>query len=128
MSSHRLDPAAVPGGATTPRCGNGRYGLAARAMSLAAALLAAGICGLWPASAEKFVVQGSTTFTTRLMTPYKAMIEAASGHTLDVIPSKSLFGLLALLEGRAHLAMISTGWMPRSRCCARPSRACWLST
>jgi phosphate transport system substrate-binding protein len=59
------------------------------------------------ANAETLVIQGSTTFARRLMEPYQAMIEAKSGHELTVIPNKSTPGLIALLEGRAHMAMIS---------------------
>ena len=41
------------------------------------------------------------------MEPFKSEIEAKSGHELTLIPNKSTPGLIALLEGRAHLAMIS---------------------
>ena len=41
------------------------------------------------------------------MGPYEAELEAASGQTLKVMPNKSSAGLIALLEGRADLAMIS---------------------
>ena len=57
--------------------------------------------------ADPLVIQGSTTFARRLMEPYQAAIEAASGQKLTVIPNKSTPGLIALLEGRAHMAMIS---------------------
>jgi phosphate transport system substrate-binding protein len=63
---------------------------------------------LVPAAAENLTIQGSTTFNAGLLVPYGAAIEAASGHTLAVIPNKSSLGLLALFEGRADLAMIST--------------------
>ena len=56
--------------------------------------------------ADTLIVQGSTTFS-RIMDPFKSEIEAKSGHELTVIPNKSMPGLIALLEGRAHLAMIS---------------------
>lgn len=59
------------------------------------------------AAADPLVVQGSTTFARRLMEPFKAAIEQDSGHELTVIPNKSRPGLIALLEGRAHMAMIS---------------------
>jgi phosphate transport system substrate-binding protein len=59
------------------------------------------------ASAETLIVQGSTTFSRRLMEPYKSVIEADSKHELTVIPNKSMPGLIALMEGRAHMAMIS---------------------
>src|SRR5258708_19708317 len=59
------------------------------------------------ANAETLIVQGSTTFARNLMEPYHAMIEAKSGHELTVIPNKSTPGLMALLEGRAHLPIIS---------------------
>ncbi len=59
------------------------------------------------AAAETLIVQGSTTFARRLLDPHKAAIEAESKHELTVIPNKSMPGLIALMEGRAHLAMIS---------------------
>jgi ABC-type phosphate transport system substrate-binding protein len=60
-----------------------------------------------PAAADILTVQGSTTFNSRLMEPFRDRIEAASGHVLNVIPNKSGNGLIAVLEGRADLAMIS---------------------
>jgi phosphate transport system substrate-binding protein len=59
------------------------------------------------AVAETLVVQGSTTFNRRVMEPHQAAIESASGQQLTVIPNKSTPGLVALVEGRAHMAMIS---------------------
>jgi|ERR1051326_4498170 phosphate transport system substrate-binding protein len=59
------------------------------------------------AGAQTFVVQGSTTFTHRVMEPYQGAIEAASGHKLTVVPNKSSDGLLALFDKRADFAMIS---------------------
>lgn len=59
------------------------------------------------ANAENIIVQGSTTFARKLMEPYLEMIEGKSGHEITVIPNKSTPGLMALLEGRAHMAMIS---------------------
>jgi phosphate transport system substrate-binding protein len=60
------------------------------------------------ASADSLILQGSTTFNSVLLVPYQAEIEAAAGYQLAVIPNKSNLGLLALFEGRADLAMIST--------------------
>jgi phosphate transport system substrate-binding protein len=54
-----------------------------------------------------FVLQGSTTFTHRVMEPYQAAIEAQSGHKLTVQPTKSSRGLLALFEKSGDFAMIS---------------------
>lgn len=59
------------------------------------------------ALAETLIVQGSTTFARRLTEPHKAAIEAMATHELTLIPNKSMPGLIALLEGRAHMAMIS---------------------
>jgi len=59
------------------------------------------------ASAETFVVQGSTTFTHEVMEPHQTAIEASSGHKLTVVPNKSSLGLLALFEKRSQFAMIS---------------------
>ncbi len=57
--------------------------------------------------AKPYVVQGSTTFTHRVMEPFGNVIEASSGHKLRVVPTKSSQGLLALFERRADFAMIS---------------------
>ncbi|MEZ5853451.1 MAG: substrate-binding domain-containing protein [Hyphomicrobiaceae bacterium] len=77
--------------------------------------LACSLAGLsGPSLAEPTVanpvvsIQGSTTFTSRLMRPYQAVIEANSGVKLDVIANKSVHGLVALLEGRTQMAMISS--------------------
>jgi phosphate transport system substrate-binding protein len=59
------------------------------------------------ALAETLVVQGSTTFNRRVMEPHQAAIETASGQRLAVIPNKSTPGLISLVEGRSHMAMIS---------------------
>jgi phosphate transport system substrate-binding protein len=59
------------------------------------------------AVAETLIIQGSTTFSRRLMEPFKSAIESESKHELTVIPNKSAPGLIALLEGRAHMAMVS---------------------
>ena len=56
---------------------------------------------------QAYIVQGSTTFTHRVMEPYQGAIEAASGHKLTVVPNKSSLGVLALFEKRGDLAMIS---------------------
>ena len=56
--------------------------------------------------ADTFVIQGSTTFARRIDT-YKNTIEQISKHELTLIPNKTLPGLVALIEGRAHLAMTS---------------------
>ena len=54
--------------------------------------------------AETLVIQGSTTFARRIE-PYKSMVEAFSKHELTLIPNKTVPGLVALIEGRAHMAM-----------------------
>jgi phosphate transport system substrate-binding protein len=60
------------------------------------------------ASANSLTLQGSTTFAQRFLVPHQGAIEAAAGQKLTVIPNKSSTGLLALFEGRADLAMISS--------------------
>jgi phosphate transport system substrate-binding protein len=73
-----------------------------------AGLVALALAGtLSQAAAETLVVQGSTTFNRQLMEPHQSAIEAAAGHELTVIPNKSTPGLIALMEGRTHMAMIS---------------------
>jgi phosphate transport system substrate-binding protein len=41
------------------------------------------------------------------MEPYEAAIEAKSGHSITIIPNRTMLGIIALMEGRAHMAMIS---------------------
>jgi phosphate transport system substrate-binding protein len=71
-----------------------------------AAMAVMALCA--PASADHLIVQGSTTFNARLMVPYQAMIEAAAKQKLTLVPNKSSLGLIALFDGRADLAMISS--------------------
>ena len=86
-----------------------RYGFSEWAckLTLAAVLALMATAVVTQAFAETLIIQGSTTFSRRLMEPYKAAIEADSKHELTVIPNKSMPGLIALMEGRAHMAMIS---------------------
>jgi len=56
---------------------------------------------------QDYIVQGSTTFTHRVMEPYQGAIEASSGQKLTVVPNKSSQGLLALFEKLGDFAMIS---------------------
>jgi ABC-type phosphate transport system substrate-binding protein len=65
------------------------------------------LVGSSAALADPLTIQGSTTFNRRIMEPYQAEIETISGQQLTVIPNTSTPGLIALLEGRTHLAMIS---------------------
>ena len=60
-----------------------------------------------PAAAEPLVLQGASTFNRQIMEPHRSAIQAASRHEITVVPSRSALGLIALLEGRAHMAMIS---------------------
>jgi len=78
--------------------------------SLLGALVALGCCiaAAEPISADTLVLRGSTTFHSTLIVPYWRDIEAIAGHTLQVIPSKSDLGLIALLDRQADLAMISS--------------------
>jgi phosphate transport system substrate-binding protein len=59
------------------------------------------------AFAEPLIVQGSTTFSRRLLEPNQEEIEAMTGLQITVIPNKSRPGIMALLEGRAPVIMIS---------------------
>lgn len=58
--------------------------------------------------AEPIKVQGSTTVNSTIVEPFKSDIEAMSGVRLQVIANKSIHGLMALLEKRAEIAMISS--------------------
>jgi len=87
----------------------GAFAIATRAMRLmlAVTMMQVVIQAAAPAAAETLIVQGSTTFNRRIMEPFRAEIEAAAGHVLTIIPNKSTPGLIGLMEGRAHLSMIS---------------------
>src|SRR4051795_1471500 len=75
--------------------------LAVAALNLIAATAATS------ATADTLIVQGSTTFNRRIMEPHEAAIEAKSGQDITVIPNRTMLGIIALMEGRAHMAMIS---------------------
>jgi ABC-type phosphate transport system substrate-binding protein len=62
---------------------------------------------LQTANADTFLLQGSSTVSRRLLETHQKEIEQTSGHKLTVIPSRSSTGIIALLEGRAQMAMIS---------------------
>jgi phosphate transport system substrate-binding protein len=81
----------------------GALGVRARAAGAMLATLGA----FSSAIADPLTIQGSTTFNRRLMEPYQAEIETITGHQLTIIPNKSARGLIALLERRTHMAMIS---------------------
>src|SRR3954469_6927794 len=60
------------------------------------------------ANADTLILQGSSTFARHLLTPErKDKIESQSGQVLTVIPNRSTLGIMGLIEGRAHMAMLS---------------------
>ena len=62
---------------------------------------------LSPVMADPLILQGATTFNRRILEPHEAEIEKNSGQQLTVIPNRTMLGIVALLEGRAHMAMTS---------------------
>jgi phosphate transport system substrate-binding protein len=60
-----------------------------------------------PTLADPIIIQGSTTFARHLLANQKQKLEADSGVEIALIPNKSLPGMVALLDGRAQMAMIS---------------------
>ncbi len=52
-------------------------------------------------------IQGSTTFFNHVLKPKQAEIEGLTKARIEAVPNKSIWGVIALLEGRADLAMIS---------------------
>jgi phosphate transport system substrate-binding protein len=59
------------------------------------------------AAADPLILQGSTTFNRRVMEPHEAAIEQMSKQDITVIPNRTMLGIIALMEGRAHMAMTS---------------------
>jgi phosphate transport system substrate-binding protein len=78
-----------------------------RRLLSATLLLILGTAALTQAAADPLILQGSTTFNRRIMEPHEATIEANSGQDITVIPNRTMLGIIALMEGRAHMAMIS---------------------
>ena len=77
-------------------------------LTTAAALMLPLVAFASQAIADTLILQGSSTLNRRLFERHQGEIEQNSGHELTVIPSRTMLGLIALLEGRAHLAMISS--------------------
>ena len=80
---------------------------ATRKLLPAALALAFGSAAMSQAMADPLILQGSTTFNRRVMEPHEAEIEAKSGQEITVIPNRTMLGIIALMEGRAHMAMTS---------------------
>jgi phosphate transport system substrate-binding protein len=60
------------------------------------------------AAAEQLILQGSSTFNRQIMEPFQSAIETGSKHELTIIPNRTMLGVIALMEGRAQMAMIAT--------------------
>jgi phosphate transport system substrate-binding protein len=76
-------------------------------LPLAVLSLMLGFVAFSQAVADQLILQGSTTFNRRIMEPHETEIEAKSGHDITVIPNRTMLGIIALMEGRAHMAMTS---------------------
>jgi ABC-type phosphate transport system substrate-binding protein len=74
---------------------------------LAGIALVSAVAAVTPAVADPLILQGSTTFNRRVMEPHQAAIEQKSGQEITVIPNRTMLGIIALMEGRAHMAMTS---------------------
>jgi phosphate transport system substrate-binding protein len=83
---------------------NSLDGVAMKIVVAAAALLAMSVS---PGIAETIDMVGATTFTSEVMVPHQAEIEAASGQTIILLPSRSNLGIYGLFEGH-QIAMISS--------------------
>jgi len=84
------------------------FGSETRKFVLSAVLVVASTAVVTEACAETLIIQGSTTFARAIFEPHKAAIEAETKHELTLIPNKTTPGLIALMEGRAQMTMIST--------------------
>jgi len=59
------------------------------------------------ASADTVKLAGATTFVNVVITPNRAAVEKASGHTLEINGNATGKGLVDLSEGKADAAMVS---------------------
>ncbi len=91
----------VPASSARPR----HLGAILLAASLAVPLASASATDLPTAP---ITLQGSTVFNDRIIEPHRFEIERLAERRLVVVPNKSSHGLIALLEGRVDLAMISS--------------------
>jgi phosphate transport system substrate-binding protein len=73
-----------------------------------AVLSAVGVAGQPVAAADVLTIQGSSTFSTNILTPNEAAIEAISGQLIKIVGIRSDIGLLRLLARQAEFAVIST--------------------
>lgn len=81
-----------------------------KALAIAASLAIVALpSGVVRAGDGRVQVQGSSTFNARVIQPHLAEIERLAGRRINVVSSKSVWGLIALVERRAELAMISGG-------------------
>lgn len=85
-----------------------RPALSAGRFAMLVTLAIASCATVTQASADTLIIQGSTSFYRRLVEPAKGALETESKQQLTIVPNKSLPGLMALLEGRAHMCMISS--------------------
>ena len=60
------------------------------------------------AIAGPLTIQGSSTFSTNILSPNQAVIESLSGQELKIVGIRSDIGLLRLLARQAEFAVIST--------------------
>ncbi len=67
----------------------------------------AGLAGPSQAIEASIKVQGATTFNSEILVLHRAAIEKSVGRPLEVVANKSSWGLLALLDRRVDMAMIS---------------------
>lgn len=77
-------------------------------LGAATALLLAAALPVDHAGADPLVMQGSTTLAERLIVPKQREIDALSGQSLKIVPTRSDVGILRLFFGGSELAMIST--------------------
>jgi phosphate transport system substrate-binding protein len=73
-----------------------------------AVLSVLGMLGNPAAAADVLTIQGSSTFSTNILTPNEAAIEAISGQSIKIVGIRSDIGLLRLLARQAEFAVIST--------------------
>lgn len=60
-----------------------------------------------PASAETVRLHGATTVVNVVITPHRAAVEKATGHTLEIVGNATGKGLVDLSDGKADAAMVS---------------------
>ena len=77
------------------------------ALHLASIVVCSSMIFTTSACAETVSMHGATTVLNMVVTPHRAAVEKATGHTLAIVGNATGKGLVDLSDGKAEIAMVS---------------------